>query len=211
MSVKMGPGGNGVTGGRYRFRFDDGGEVIDGSEANWRADINTEISLPINADKFRLRFAVQRLDSSAIIQNFTMGQSLNGGPFSVIRTTTTNISKLVASAFVASRDDTTQYSGSNQVFEGTWIDDDNSGFVGDFNFHRTGQINWPGDNVNNGFSMEFTIKLITNGPTFTLEAGDTIEFRPYINPFDTLTGGWPRNALINLTEAVIFRRIFNTS
>jgi len=194
----MGTGGNGFTGGQFRFRQDDGYEnPASGTIANWLAAINTNISRPINAGPFRLRFAMQRnnLEPSADYQ-FDFIFSYNGASYGPITTTGARI-RAVNSRWISHHDDTTAYTGADQVYANTWADTTNAAVITGTSPQQTGTSTWTVTAIAEGLSVEICLLCRPN----LLSAGDYIDIRcrPLGVPPEY---GWDYTPRINFTAAI---------
>ncbi|MGW8178351.1 MAG: hypothetical protein ACWGQW_06235 [bacterium] len=202
-TMTMGPGGNGLTGDNFRFRFDDGSEVQESSGgATGMAAVNTNISLPQNYPyTFRLRFAVNYEADAAALRQLDFGESLNSAVYRKIYqdgdASEAHIS-CPTSAWLSWHDDTTAHTGAEQLYTGTWANTTN-GYVitGSSSFIRTANTNFPGGAIY-GLSAEISLKLIPAD----LASGDTIDIRPFFYTMTPLSGGYNQTARITITDAV---------
>ena len=204
-----GPGGNGFTGGNFRFRTDAGTEVDDDvpDGAAWLDAINTDISLSISAGTFRLRMAYNFEDPSSVNKAVQMRYSHNGGGFFTVQGNqdgnfvghVESESKFLG---VDNLDDSTEYSGLNQLFTGTWADTTQGQIITEYNFDSTGICNFAAEALR-GMSTEWCLHLKPLGDTetFDLDAGDTLDFKLYVDN-SIFTGGYPEIPRLNLTAAV---------
>lgn len=214
MGKMGGPGGNGFTGDSSRFRSDFGSESDDGvppsgGGAPWLGAINTDISMPMNFGNFRIRMSLNQEDADMSVDKaVAVRYSINGSGFFDIQVGINHnyigrFRSKSESLGVEPLSDSTEYFGAEALFSGTWADVTNGYIVTDNNFDRTGNAHYD-QAVFHGLSTEWCLQLLArgvSGPSFDLVAGDTLDFRLYVDN-QIFTGGYPNTPRINVTAAL---------
>jgi hypothetical protein len=176
----------------WRFRLDDGDvDNVPGSGgASWIADLDTAISLPINAPNWRLRAGVKfKNDNDSGFIGVIINYKFVGDPgWIAIRHRGHSTSVRMHSApssinpdnmFEHQRDMVDSYTGTGlPLWDGTWQTDDNgaSGAGGlSANSGRSESITWTGDNTVHGLAYEFCVQFEPSG--LAARVGEDIEFR----------------------------------
>ncbi len=199
--------GNGISGGKTHFRFDNGFEnPSDGGLASYIVVTDTDpVVLPPNS-KFRLRWAVERFSivSSANF-SFQFDYKLVGEALWAKITPSSSVVNLVASDFVNNRDDSTAYTGDpgdldEKLYRDNWTDLTNEGVLTDEPTGETGVSFWLADGSNHSLSIEASFRLDP-----TLEGGTKFQIHP-MTVGDIFGRGYDIEPVIE-----VGRRVFNRS
>ena len=217
MTSMEGMGGLAVRAHDYRFRNDDGDVDNDGvaggqeAGASWKAAINTNISLPINAPKFRIRFGCEWDDNSDTgVLNFNVGWSLDGTLFAngylnslanpggsrddPVHTVPARIA-ITSSEMEHNRDTVETYADAQKLWDfgaDTWISDDTLGGciagpeINSAANGRTGSVVFDATFAPEGWAIEVCVLL--NASQLQGDVGNDIEFRPETFPSGNFLG-----------------------
>ncbi len=174
--------GNSLHTGLTRWRYDDGSVDLDESQggATWLADVNTNITWPINGGNFRLRIGVDR---SNIVRpggfnRHGLYYTRNGSAFSPVFENTSHIVSSQSRHYEHRTHSVSTYSEEEKLWVGSFLDDDPNGCcVGGGSPVSGGTTNTISfrQSLLVGVSMEFCMTFVQED----LAVGDVIAFRPY--------------------------------